>query len=128
MLVITLVAFLTGCVACPVGDQANRWIAGNTTATRIFLAADLPTLRALIENHGDPPEGAIAVPNGSKGRIVDTKFLKGGQLVMPYPADSFDMERDGAVRVVLFEVTEGPKRGAKGWIRLSLLIPDFKTL
>jgi hypothetical protein len=35
------------------------------------------------------------------------------------------MVRDGAIEVALFEVTEGPKRGAKGWVQASFLRPDF---
>jgi len=55
-----------------------------------------------------PPAVAINIPNGTKGRAVDRKFLKGGILVDPYPANTYDMEREGAVEVILFEVTEGP--------------------
>jgi hypothetical protein len=58
----------------------------------------------------------------------DRKFLKGGELVDPYPANSYDMERDQAVEVVLFEITEGAKRGSRGWVQKSCLRPDFPYL
>ena len=60
--------------------------------------------------------------------MLDRKFLRGGELVDPYPANSYDMERDRAVEVVLFEITEGAKRGLRGWVQKSFLRPGFPYL
>lgn len=70
----------------------------------------------------------IAIPNGTKGRALDTNFLRGGRLADPYPSNAMIMERDHAVRVELFEVTEGSNRGSKGWVEAQFLRPDFKAL
>jgi hypothetical protein len=90
-----------------------------------MIAPDLPTLNALFSAEAAPPDAAISVPNGTKGRMLERRFLRGSRLVDPYPASENDMERDGALEVAMFEITEGPQRGLKGWIQLSFLAPDY---
>jgi hypothetical protein len=58
----------------------------------ILLAPDLATLKALFSAEAPPPARVISVPNGTKGRMLDRKFLRDGGLVDPYPANSYDME------------------------------------
>jgi hypothetical protein len=91
----------------------------------VLLAPDLPELNALTVAKATPPSNVIRVASGTKGLALKRKFLKGGKLVDPYPANTYDMERDGAVEVVLFELTNGPNRGSKGWVKSSFLRPDF---
>ena len=69
-----------------------------------------------------PPKG-IWLPNGTKGNMRDRKFLRRGQLVDPYSANSYDMERDRAVEVVLFRVKDGPHKDLEGWMPNRYLRP-----
>jgi hypothetical protein len=110
----------TGC-----STDIRRRVVSNPTQGGILLAPDLPTLNALMAVNAGSPSNVIPVPNRTKGLALERRFLRGGNLVDPYPASSHDMERDGAVEVVLFEVTEGPNRGSKGWVQASFLRPDF---
>jgi hypothetical protein len=77
----------------------------------------------LIDPHvPPPPDGrAVLIPNGTKGTARDRKFLKDGKLVEPYAANTCKMLQDKAMEVEPFEVTEGPQRGVKGWVSISLL-------
>jgi len=117
---------LVQCAACLV--DTRKFYVRSPQQQPILLAPDLPTLKALLSPNAVPPVTAISVPNKTKGRMLDRKFLRGGELVEPYPANSYDMERDGAVEVVLFEITEGPQRGVRGWVQMSFLYPDFRYL
>jgi len=126
---ITVVALtLVVCTACPSREDASHRIIKNPTAAGVVLAPDLPALRALAVSNFKPPNGAVIVPNGTKARSLDHKYLKGGRLVEPYPANSYDMIRDGAVEVDLIEITEGPFQHSKGWVQGSCLRPDFPYL
>ncbi len=116
------------CTACLTGEQMRQRIVSSPAVSGVLLALDLPALNALISSSTPPPGNTIRIPNGTKGRAVDRKFLRGGRLVDPYPANTYEMERDGAIEVVLFEVTEGPHRGSRGWVQASFLRPDFKYL
>jgi hypothetical protein len=117
-----------GSTACITREQAQRRVVKGPTPEGVLLAPDLPSLKASIAAEGEVPGDVIRLPNGTKGRVIERKFLRGGILVDPYPANSYDMERDGAIEVELFEVTEGPSRGAKGWVRAAYLRPDFQYL
>ncbi len=116
-------ALLLGCAGCSV--DGRKFYVSCPPQQPILLAPDLRTLTTLLSPAGAPSGTAIPVPNGTKGRALDRKFLKGGELVVPYPANSYDMKRDRAVEVVLFEITEGPQRGVRGWVQSSFLHPDF---
>src|SRR5580765_2185800 len=121
-----IAGLLVQCAACFV--DTRKFYVNSPEQQPILLAPDLPTLTALLTPNALPPVTAISVPNGTKGRMLDQKFLRGGELVEPYPANSYDMERDRAVAVVLFEITEGPLRGVRGWVQVSFLHPEFKYL
>ena len=123
MAVLVTAALVLGCAGC--ATDARRRVVISPAQNGILLARDLPTLNALMSADAAPPAAVISVSNGTKGLARDRKFLRGGRLVDPYPANSYDMERDGALEVELFEVTEGPKRGSKGWVQSSFLRPDF---
>jgi hypothetical protein len=114
-----------GCIVCPTDEQMRRCIVSTPAAIGVLLAPDLPTLNTLLAPNTPPPSNVISIPNRTKGRVVDRMFLKRKKLVDPYPANTYDMERDGAIEMVLFEVTEGPQRGSKGWIGAWFLRPDF---
>jgi hypothetical protein len=116
------------CIACPTGEQVQRRVVNSPAANGVLLAPDLSALNALMSSSAPPPGNVIGIPNGTKGRAVDRKFLRGRRLVDPYPANTYDMERDEAVEVVPFEVTEGPHRGTRGWVQSSFLRPDFNYL
>jgi len=117
LLVVTISA--TGC------SDISKFFVNSPAPNGVVLASDLPTLNALVSSNPPAPDRVIAIPNGTKGRVLQRRYLKGGKLVMPYSANSYDMERDGAIEVALFEVSEGPKRGVKGWVQASFLRPDF---
>jgi hypothetical protein len=103
-------------------------IVKNPDADGILLAHDAPTLDAIIHARPFRQTSTVAVPNGTKGRILHSKLLRDGILVEPYPADSAALYRDHAEEVALFEVTEGPHRGAIGWVKLVLLQPAHRYL
>ncbi len=74
-----------------------------------------------------PPQGTF-IPNGTKAEAEDRKFLQAGKLVEPYSADSFDMQRNRAVEVVLVTIKDGPSRGLRGWMPSRFLYPTARTL
>jgi hypothetical protein len=69
-----------------------------------------------------PPQG-VFIETGTKANILDRKFLEDGNLVEPYAANSYDMERDGAVEVVLIKIQDGPKKNLEGWIPHGFVSP-----
>ena len=62
-----------------------------------------------------PPAGVLVSP-GTKLRVLDRKFLQQGQLLDPYPANTYDMQRNRALEVDFVRVKEGPQRNLKGWV------------
>lgn len=124
-LLLAIVLVFWSLIACVKGDILSR-VVQNPNGTGAFLANDVDTLVAIAA--GRPGEGRPFLPNGTEGRMLDRKFLKGGVLVNPYAASTLDMERDGAVEVILFEVSNGPKRGLRGWIPSSIAQPNFIAL
>jgi hypothetical protein len=103
-----------------------RWIV--RCPTDVPIRAGTGTSRADCDDViGRTTTGSIiAIPAGTKGRVVDRKFLEDGSLVSAYPASANDLQRDGAIEILLFEVTDGPRRGSKGWVRQSFL-PRFQV-
>jgi len=71
----------------------------------------------------------VASPNPTwlttKGKSTKDKgrwFLpKGGRLVAPYPANSFDMVKYGMIEVEKVRITEGPNKGLEGWTQIQCL-------
>jgi hypothetical protein len=64
----------------------------------------------------------VFVPNKTRGITKGSQFLlKGGRLVEPYSANTYDMLRDGAVEVERIKITEGPQTGLVGWLPPHLL-------
>jgi hypothetical protein len=116
-------ALLLACAAC--STDIRKFYVSTPSPDGILLARDLPELNALVAANPIPPSNVLRVPNGTKGLALKRKFLRGGRLVDPYSANTYDMERDGTVEVVLFELTDGPHRGSKGWVKASFLRPDF---
>jgi hypothetical protein len=58
----------------------------------------------------------VFVPNKTRGIARGERFLlKGGRLVIPYSANTYDLQRDGAMEVEGIEITEGPQTGVMGW-------------
>ena len=79
-----------------------------------------------------PPElrnHVAFIPNKTRGVFKGGYYLlKDGRLVTPYPANSYEMQRDGAIEVEKIKVTEGPQKGLEGWIpaqRLQRLLTMF---
>jgi hypothetical protein len=128
---------LVGCV-----DFGERAIS-NSLGTGIVFVTDEPALRGYSvasdaewrepqENSmlpdgtktwiRQPPKGR-PLANGTKVRILDLKFLRRGDLVSPYPANGYDMERDRAVEVALVRVKDGPYASVEGWVPLKYLRP-----
>jgi hypothetical protein len=123
-------ATLAACfsTACPSSEEMKHRLIRNPTGSGIILAPDLYTLRKLSYSNFVPPNGAAVVPNGTKARLLERKFLKEGLLVEPYAANSFDMIRDKAIEVELIEVREGRFQFAVGWVPRSCLQPEFLCL
>jgi hypothetical protein len=82
----------------------------------VWVATGEDGLRAMRANRRTSP-GLVFLPNGTKGVWKAQRFLlESGRLVEPYPANSYDMVRDGALEVEKIQVTEGPQKGLEGWI------------
>ena len=116
-------ALLLSCAAC--SNDMRKFYVSSQSREEVLLAPDLPELNASIAANSTPPSNVIRVANGTRGLALKRKFLRGGKLVNPYPANTYDMERDRAVEVVMFELTDGPNRGSRGWVKASFLRPDF---
>ena len=123
VLVLLTAVLHLGCTACSM--DTRRRVVSSPAENGIVLAPDLDTLTALMGQNPPPLGKVVSIPNGTKGLSRDRKFLRGGKLVNPYPANTYDMGKDGAVEVEFFEVTAGPNRGSKGWVQASFLRPDF---
>ena len=96
----------------------------------VWVATNEDGLRALSETNGTAldhpkPEARtrlVFIPNKTRGRYKGRKFLlKSGRLVDPYPANSYDMQRDEAVEVEKIKITEGPNKGLEGWVQANHL-------
>src|SRR5262249_14345222 len=124
VLLVTVVAALSMTACSRKGD----YVVSIPTPDGVVLAPDSPTLGALLSSKPPEPDKSIVVLNGTKGNILERMYFVGGRLVTPYPASLNDMERDGIIQVALFEVTEGPKRGARGWVQAWFLRPAFGYL
>jgi len=89
----------------------------------VWIATDWEGLKAMSEivsMASDAPLEAgkhlVLVPNETRGIYEGRSYLLGGgRLVDPYPANSYDMARDGAVEVERIRITEGPYKGLEGW-------------
>jgi hypothetical protein len=99
-------------------------IARGTTAGGIYIATDENGLRALSkasEMESDifklqAGRGLVFIRKGTRGRYRGRRFLiKGDRLVEPYPANYYDMIRDGAIEVERIKIVEGPHKGLEGW-------------
>jgi hypothetical protein len=82
ILVAALISVYAGC-----STDVSKFYVRSPSANGILLAPDLPTLNALFAANSPPPSNLIAVPKGAKGHVLQRKFLKGGHLVDPYPAN-----------------------------------------
>jgi hypothetical protein len=61
--------------------------------------------------------GLVRIPEGTRGTATGRMFvLPGGRLAEPYPANTFDMARDGAIEVERIRITQPPNRGLEGWV------------
>jgi hypothetical protein len=74
-------ALVMGCTACSI--DTRKYYVSSPLHNAVLLAPDLPTLNALLSADTPPPSAAISVPNGTKGRMLDTEFLRDGRLVDP---------------------------------------------
>ena len=73
-----------------------------------------PVSKAIPSEFGS---GLVRIPEGTKGVMTDRKFvLPGGRLVEPFPANTFDMARNGAVEVERIRITQPPSVGLEGWV------------
>lgn len=82
----------------------------------IYIATDQNGLRALSEATG-MRQGLVFIRKGTGARYRSRKFLlKGGRLVDPYPANSIEMLRDGAIEVERIRIVDGPNKGLEGWV------------
>ncbi len=94
------------------------WVATNETGLRAMCA----TIDTSFATDAALAQGLVLVPDKTQAHYKDRKFLlPGGRLVEPYPANSFDMERDQAVEVERVRIIEGPRKGLEGWVRAGYL-------
>jgi hypothetical protein len=81
-------ALLLRCAACP--NDMRKFYVSSPSQEVVLLAPDLPELNALIAANSTPPNNVIRVANGTRGLALKRKFLRGGKLVDPYPANTYD--------------------------------------
>jgi len=109
-----------------------RLVNGGPDAAGVWIAADDDGLRVMSNKPLIPPSPfgfqlaiptntadakLVFVPNKTRGILKGRQFLlKGGRLVQPYSANTYDMLRDGAVEVERIKITEGPQKGLTGWL------------
>jgi hypothetical protein len=57
------------------------------------------------------------------GRVnTDRRFvLSEGRLIAPYPANTYDMARDGAVEIEKIKITSPPNEGLEGLVQMGFL-------
>lgn len=66
--------------------------------------------------------GIVVIPDGTEAEFNGSGFvLPGGRIVFPYPANTYDMARDGAVEVEKIRITKPPNQGLEGWIEIHSL-------
>jgi hypothetical protein len=95
-------------------DAAGVWIAANDDGLRVMSDQIISPL-GVPSNTADG--NLVFVPNKTKGIAKGRRFLlKDGRLIQPYPANTYDMLRDGAVEVERIKITEGSQRGLMGWL------------
>ncbi len=123
---VTVVVLLL--TSCSSKEQLRYRVVKNPMGGGVVLAHDLPALQALLTPRSVPPSSAALIPNGAKAITLDRKYLRGGRLVEPYAANTYDMIRDRAVQVELIEIRDGPFQYSVGWAQSSCLQPDFPYL
>jgi len=97
-------------------DSGLRFLTGNETVSR---GLNPVASNAMTEcGYNDVDDGLVCFSQPTRALVEDRKFLlSGGRLVHPYSANSYDMERDGAIEVEKIRVTDGPHRNLEGWIQ-----------
>jgi predicted transcriptional regulator len=100
--------------------------AGHEKVSKWLIVIALPvTAAAWIIPSGiskyEVTDGPVFVPDEARVRYKGRKFLlKRGRLVVPYPANLYDMARDGAIEVERIEITEGLHiKGLDGWVQTN---------
>lgn len=109
----------------------------------IFLAVDEAALAKLTEPDAYPvhpkyyrtpvpkpniqdQNGLMFAPNGYKARVTDRKFLVHGRLIDPFPANTLDMMKAGAVEVERIEWNSRRSKVLKG--RLGATVLDISGI
>jgi hypothetical protein len=61
--------------------------------------------------------GLVRIFEGTKATVTGRMFvLPGGRLVEPYPSNTYDIARDGAVEIERIKITQPPNEGLEGWV------------
>ena len=61
--------------------------------------------------------GLVLIPEQTRALSMSRRYiLPGGVLVDPYPANTYDEARDGAVGVEKVRITQPPFKGLEGWV------------
>lgn len=91
-----------------------------TATLLIRLHACFPSRKPISVE--DAKNGIFLVPDGTAAEYEGRSFvLPGGRLVLPYPSNTYDMARDGAVEVEKIRITQPPNEGLEGWIEVHFL-------
>ena len=97
------------------------------TQEAMAASGDQLRFQACVPSHkpvrgGISEKGLIVIPGGTESEFEGRRFvLPGGRLVIPYPANTYDMARDGAIEVEKVKITHGPNQGREGWIETGFL-------
>lgn len=128
---------LTAVVMLLCCGDLNEWVIFDNRAGGVVLVTDLKelydySLRTSAEWKRMPlaaetamfgerdwiahPPAGVFLQTGTKVAILKRRFLQNGQLVEPYPANSYDMQRNLAVEVIYVAVRDGQYQRVQGWL------------
>lgn len=92
--------------------ESGVWLAIDSDGLRAMSGANRAASGVALElrNH------FVFAPNQTRGIARGYRYLlPGGRLVDPYPANSYDLQRDNAIEVEKIRITGGPSKGVEGW-------------
>ncbi len=91
-----------------------------TTPFPAVMSLCSPTTKPIVRDM--IVKGMILLPEGTKAIYRGRRFvLPGGRLAEPYAANTYDMARDGAVKVERIRITQPPYENLEGWVYTQLL-------
>lgn len=118
------------------GRELQSRVLSDPRAAAVDLSGDVGALVAVVDSRLRGSDAAwdqlraaraagrvVALPNGTRARLLDRQYLIGGRLIAPYPTTLAEMRRRSVIEVDRVVVADGPYRGAEGWVDGSFARP-----